>query len=62
MAFGKVISEKKVARICECRLPHRDGACIAGDCKERHIIINAALSGIKYSSAYTFRVGKNIAH
>ena len=53
MAFGKVISEKKVARICECRLPQRDGACIAGDGKERHIIINAALSGIKYSSVYT---------
>jgi hypothetical protein len=53
MAFGKIISEKKVARICECKLPLRDGPCIAGDGKERHIIINAALSGIKYSSVYS---------
>jgi hypothetical protein len=53
MAFGKIISEKKVARICECKLPIRDGPCIAADGKIRHITINAALSGIKYSSVYS---------
>ena len=53
IAFGKIISEKKMARISDCKLPRRDGPCIAGDGKERHIIINAALSGIRYSSVYT---------
>ena len=42
--FNKALSEDDVAKMCNCRLTIRDKPC------ERHIEMNAALSGIKYSS------------
>ena len=42
--FNKALPEDDVAKMCNCRLTIRDKPC------ERHIEMNAALSGIKYSS------------
>lgn len=46
-AFDTVLSEDKVARICDCKLPGRDKVC------QRHIAMSPATSGMRFSSVFS---------